>query len=161
MAPAVFVCPSGRRSAFGGPSVSVRDVSKRVRDGEKRRAILEGITFDIAPGELVVLQGPSGSGKTTLLGIVGAMLLPTSGEVLLDGEATSRLRDEHRSDRELEVLCAQALSQYSVRILDNVDLDRLPDLRARAVVIAKAMMERGDAQAFVLGRELLSRTERV
>ncbi|MBC7576619.1 hypothetical protein [Tardiphaga sp.] len=72
-----------------------------------------------------------------------------------------RLRDEHRSDRELEVLCAQALSQYSVRILDNVDLDRLPDLRARAVVIAKAMMERGDAQAFVLGRELLSRAERV
>jgi hypothetical protein len=48
-----------------------------------------------------------------------------------------------------------------VRILDNVDLDRLPNLRARASVIAKAMIERGDARAFALGRELLSHAERV
>ena len=53
-----------------------------------------------------------------------------------------------------------ALSLYSVRILDNVDLDRLPDLRARARVIARAMIERGDARAFALGRELLSQAER-
>jgi hypothetical protein len=55
----------------------------------------------------------------------------------------------------------QALSLYGVRILDNVDLDRLPNLRARASVIAKAMIERGDARAFTLGRELLSQAERV
>lgn len=53
-----------------------------------------------------------------------------------------------------------ALSLYGVRILDNVDLDRLPDLRARASVIARALMERGDARAFALGRELLSHAER-
>jgi hypothetical protein len=54
----------------------------------------------------------------------------------------------------------QALSLYGVRILDNVDLDRLPNLRARAGVIARAMIERGDARAFALGRELLSQAER-
>ncbi len=54
-----------------------------------------------------------------------------------------------------------ALLRYRVRILDNVDLDRLPDLRARARVMAKAMIERGDARAFALGRELLSRAERM
>ena len=54
----------------------------------------------------------------------------------------------------------QALSLYRVRILDNVDLERLPDLRTRATAIAKAMIERGDARAFALGRELLSRAER-
>jgi putative ABC transport system ATP-binding protein len=79
------------------PAASVRGVSKRVRDGQERRTILEGITFDLARGELVVLAGPSGSGKTTLLAIVGAMLSPTSGEVFLDGEATSRLREAHRA----------------------------------------------------------------
>jgi putative ABC transport system ATP-binding protein len=83
---------------MGTPAVSVRDVTKRVRDGDERRAILEGITFDLARGELAVLRGPSGSGKTTLLAIVGAMLSPTSGEVLLDGEPTSRMRDAHRAE---------------------------------------------------------------
>jgi putative ABC transport system ATP-binding protein len=76
----------------------VRDVVKRVRDGRERRTILDGVTFELARGELVVLRGPSGSGKTTLLAIVGAMLSPTSGEVVLDGEPTSRLRDAHRAE---------------------------------------------------------------
>jgi putative ABC transport system ATP-binding protein len=79
-------------------AASVRDVTKRVRDGEARRTILDGISFELARGELVVLRGPSGSGKTTLLAIVGAMLSPTSGEVLLDGEPTSRMRDAHRAE---------------------------------------------------------------
>jgi hypothetical protein len=48
------------------------------------------------------------------------------------------------------------LSLYGARVLDNVDLDRLPALRARAGVIARALMERGDARAFVLGREILA-----
>lgn len=78
-------------------AASVREVTKRVRDGRERRTVLEGISFDLARGELVVLRGPSGSGKTTLLAIVGAMLSPTSGEVVLDGEATSRLREGHRA----------------------------------------------------------------
>jgi len=46
---------------------------------------------------MVVLRGASGSGKTTLLALIGAMLSPTSGEVHLDGEPTSRLRDAHRA----------------------------------------------------------------
>jgi hypothetical protein len=45
---------------------------------------------------------------------------------------------------------------YGARVLDNVDLDRLPALRARAGVIARALMERGDVRAFVLGREILA-----
>jgi hypothetical protein len=72
-----------------------------------------------------------------------------------------RLRADHRNDKELQVMFDRALSLYRVRILDNVDLDRLPNLRARASVIAKAMIERGDARAFALGRELLSHAERV
>jgi hypothetical protein len=42
-----------------------------------------------------------------------------------------------------------------VRILDNVDLDRLPDFRSRAAVVARAMIDRGDARAFVMGRKML------
>jgi putative ABC transport system ATP-binding protein len=83
---------------MASPAVSVRNVSRRIRDGADRREILEGISFDLTRGELVVLAGPSGSGKTTLLAIVGAMLSPSSGEVLFDGEPTSRLREAHRAE---------------------------------------------------------------
>ncbi|HEV7600808.1 MAG TPA: hypothetical protein VGO49_11210 [Bradyrhizobium sp.] len=69
----------------------------------------------------------------------------------------ARLRSDYRDDKELRGLCERALSLYRVRILDNVDLDRLPSLRARAGVIARALMERGDARAFMLGREILAR----
>jgi hypothetical protein len=74
----------------------------------------------------------------------------------------SRLRSEHRNTpeylntKELRGMCDRALASYRTRILDNVDLDRLPDLRSRAAVIARAMIDRGDARAFALGREMLA-----
>jgi putative ABC transport system ATP-binding protein len=112
------------------PAASVRQVSKRIRDGERRRTILEDISFDLARGELAVLSGPSGSGKTTLLAIVGAMLSPTSGEVLLDGEATSRLRETHRArTRRAKVGFVfqdlQLVGAMTAR--ENVLLPRVPD----------------------------------
>jgi hypothetical protein len=71
--------------------------------------------------------------------------------------AASRLRAQHRANKELRALCKKALTLYGTRILDNVDLDRLPDLRSRAAVIARAMIDRGDARAFVMGRKMLDR----
>jgi hypothetical protein len=84
------------------------------------------------------------------------VLVPPSGrdEVV---RLAARLRSDHRDSKELQAMCDRALSLYGPRILDNVDLDRLPDLRARAGVIARAMIERGDARAFALGREILAR----
>jgi hypothetical protein len=68
----------------------------------------------------------------------------------------AKFRSEHRDNKELGGLCDRALSLYGARVLDNVDLDRLAGMRARAGVIARALMERGDARAFVLGREILA-----
>jgi hypothetical protein len=70
-------------------------------------------------------------------------------------EYASGLRAKHRASKDLSSLYDNALQAYRVRILDNVDLDRLPDLRSRAAVVARAMMERGDARAFAMGREIL------
>ncbi|MBJ7403037.1 MAG: hypothetical protein JHD07_06935 [Bradyrhizobium sp.] len=69
----------------------------------------------------------------------------------------SRMRAEHRLTKELQSLLDNALRLYGPRILDNVDLDRLPDLRSRAAVAARAMIERGDARAFAMGRKMLDR----
>jgi NitT/TauT family transport system ATP-binding protein len=53
-------------------------------DGE--RAAVADVSFDARPGELVCIVGPSGCGKSTLLRAVAGLLIPTSGDVRLDGE---------------------------------------------------------------------------
>jgi hypothetical protein len=67
------------------------------------------------------------------------------------------LRLKHRNNKELRSLYDSALKSYRARILDNVDLDRLPDFPSRAAVVARAMMDRGDARAFAMGRQMLDR----
>ena len=71
----------------------------------------------------------------------------------------SRLRAEHRGNKELRSLYDNALRSYRVRILDNIDIDRLPNLRSRAAVVARALIDRGDARAFAMGRQMLDRLD--
>ena len=54
---------------------------------------LDGVDLTIGAGELVAVVGPSGSGKSTMLNIMGALDHPTSGEVIVDGQALSNLSD--------------------------------------------------------------------
>ncbi|WP_143061965.1 hypothetical protein [Faunimonas pinastri] len=50
----------------------------------------------------------------------------------------------------------KAVNLYRVRVLDNVDLSALDSVASRARVVASALMERGDARAFAIGRQLLA-----
>ena len=138
------------------PAASVRDVVKRVRDGETRRTVLDGVSFDLARGELVIVRGPSGSGKTTLLGIVGAMLSPTSGEVHLDGEPTSRLREQHRAEvrrRKVGYVFQDLQLVDGLSARDNVLLPRVPDgVRREDEARAVALLERFGLGARAEGR---------
>src|SRR6476469_7553976 len=121
-------------------SASVRNVVKRIWDGRERRTVIEDVSFDLARRELVVVRGPSGSGKTTLLALVGAMLSPTSGEVRLDGEPTSRLRDAFRARvrrRKVGFVFQDVQLVDDLSAADNVLLPAVPDgvsneARARA-----------------------------
>jgi putative ABC transport system ATP-binding protein len=63
----------------------LNDVSKCYSHQQGQVTALQSTTLHIAAGEFVAVVGPSGSGKTTLLSILGGMLAPTSGRVLLDG----------------------------------------------------------------------------
>lgn len=68
----------------------------------------------------------------------------------------AEMRAEYRQRKErLQVDIEEAVGRYGIRLLDNIDLDRLPDLTQKAKVIASALMERGDARAFAMGRRML------
>lgn len=61
------------------------DVTKNYRLGNSVIHALRGVSLRVTPGEFLSIVGPSGSGKTTLLNLLGALDLPTSGKVFLDG----------------------------------------------------------------------------
>src|SRR5579875_436063 len=67
--------------------ISVRNVAKTfpVRTAPTQIAAIEGVSFDVEPGEFFVLVGPSGCGKSTLLDLIAGLTTPAAGEVLLDG----------------------------------------------------------------------------
>jgi ABC-type nitrate/sulfonate/bicarbonate transport system ATPase subunit len=56
------------------------------RDG-KSTPVLNDVNLDVAKGEFLCIVGPSGCGKSTLLSAIGGFLLPTSGDIRIDGEA--------------------------------------------------------------------------
>jgi osmoprotectant transport system ATP-binding protein len=66
------------------PVIAFRDVSYGI-DGKE---VLRHLDLEVAPGETIVLLGRSGSGKTTALKMVNALLVPTAGEVLVEGRPT-------------------------------------------------------------------------
>lgn len=132
-------------------AVAVRKVTKLVRDGRERKRVLEDVDFEIDAGEIVVLRGPSGSGKTTLLGVAGTMLLPTTGEVWIGGEATSRLRDEQRAEvrrKNVGFVFQDVQLVDGMSALDNVLLPCVPDgIAQRDRDAASKLLERFDVGA--------------
>jgi putative ABC transport system ATP-binding protein len=72
-------------------AISVRNVTKSYQEGSAGTLALAGVDLTVNRGEIVLLMGPSGSGKTTLLSIMGCILRPSSGDVLLEGKNVSGL----------------------------------------------------------------------
>ena len=65
------------------PIIKVDGLVKRYRKAE--RNAVDGVSFDVAPGEFFSLLGPNGAGKTTTISILTTTLAPTGGRVTIDG----------------------------------------------------------------------------
>lgn len=82
------------------PFISVRDLSKHYVSRGVKLSILEGVSFDIAKGEVVGLVGESGSGKTTIGRSILRLVEPSSGSVQFDGtELTTLSASQMRQTR--------------------------------------------------------------
>jgi putative ABC transport system ATP-binding protein len=82
---------------MGATALEVHNVVKTfaIEGGGTINAV-DDVSFKVCSGEFVALVGPSGSGKTTMLSILAALLTPTGGRVLVDGQDLSSLSDRKR-----------------------------------------------------------------
>ena len=77
-------------------ALECRQLRKVFQQGNQTLDVLVNIDFQVQPGERVAIVGPSGSGKSTLLQLLGGLDIPSSGDVLIQGQAITRLSDSAR-----------------------------------------------------------------
>ncbi len=75
-------------------AIQIRGVTKNYNEGSVGTLALSGVDMSVSRGEMVLMMGPSGSGKTTLLSIMGCILRPTAGQVLVQGRDVTALKEK-------------------------------------------------------------------
>ncbi len=80
------------------PILQATGITKVFGSGDTEIKVLKGVDMQLRPGELTLLMGPSGSGKTTLLSILGCILSPTEGELVINGQSTRGRNAEGLAD---------------------------------------------------------------
>ena len=108
--------------------ISIRDLSLSYETPGGSVPVLFGFDLQIEEGQSAAIVGPSGSGKTTLLNLIGAMLPPTSGEVIIGGENISSLDEQKAAtfrNRELGFIFQQHHLLPQLTVLENVLVPRL------------------------------------
>jgi putative ABC transport system ATP-binding protein len=107
------------------PILQVNHVTKRYGIGANQVTAVREVSLTVNPGEVVLIMGPSGSGKTTLLSMVGALLKPTSGSILLNGEAINALDEDRLPDirlRQIGFIFQDFNLLSALTVLENVTI---------------------------------------
>lgn len=157
-------------------ALEVRDLVKTfMLDGATLNAV-DHVSFQVKSGEFVALVGPSGSGKTTLLSILAALLTPSSGQVLIDGNDLSKMNEIKRvklrrekigftfqSNNLIPYLTAKENVEFMLRLnnrLDKTGRIRSEELLARLGLEERlhslpAQMSGGQQQRVAIARALI------
>lgn len=78
--------------------IELRNITKTVRSGTEYLTILDDVSMTIPDGQFVAVTGASGSGKSTLLGLIAGLDAPSSGEVFIDDEEITTLREDRLAE---------------------------------------------------------------
>ena len=77
--------------------ITCHKLTKQYHDGQSEVCVLKSLDLVIQPGDRLAIVGPSGSGKSTLLHLLGGLLKPSQGEVLIEGKNWQRLSERVRA----------------------------------------------------------------
>ena len=127
----------------GARVLDVTALGKRVALPSGELTILDDVGFHVERGDTVAIVGASGSGKSTLLSLLAGLDVPTSGEVVLDGQPLSTLDEDGR---------AQVRAEKVGFVFQNFQL--LPSLTALENVMLPLEL-RGDAEVRAPAEEVL------
>jgi lipoprotein-releasing system ATP-binding protein len=114
--------------------LSLRDIKRTFVQGDRRLEVLQGVSLDLRPGEIVALVGQSGSGKSTLLHIAGLLERPDEGDIIIDGKSAGAANDRERTALRRRVLgfvyqYHHLLPEFSA--IENVMLPQMLNGRSR------------------------------
>jgi putative ABC transport system ATP-binding protein len=107
------------------PLVQVNDVFKSYTVGDLQIPVLQGISFDVDPGEFVAIVGPSGNGKSTLLNMITGIDHPTAGQVIVNGQAVHTMSENQLAawrGRDLGVVFQFFQLLPALSLLENIIL---------------------------------------
>jgi lipoprotein-releasing system ATP-binding protein len=114
--------------------LSLRDIKRTFVQGDRRLEVLQGVSLDLRPGEIVALVGQSGSGKSTLLHIAGLLERPDEGDIIVDGKSAGAAGDRERTALRRRILgfvyqYHHLLPEFSA--IENVMLPQMLNGRSR------------------------------
>jgi putative ABC transport system ATP-binding protein len=145
--------------------LELRDVVKRYEVGGSVIHAVDGVSMDVARGELVALYGPSGSGKTTLIQLAAGLKVPDSGSIRVGARDVVRMSRKEAFDyrlRDLGIVMPPSSLQEGARAITtaSLKLTALMGTRAARRQIAPLMVELGLVERMGHRIEQLSMGER-
>ena len=90
--------------------LQAENLEKVYRVGRVDVPALRGVSLDVQEGEFLAIMGPSGCGKSTMLHLLGGLLTPSSGRIIVDGEDLTAASDAKRTDIRRRCNCNKLLS---------------------------------------------------